>query len=143
MARSLLEVVKNNLMVTGLFHVRERTGRSGYKELLLVRKAKGRPISLVLEFNDVQNNLWIRPPRYEFSCRTSHFDYAEPETRWTRRKDIISAVVHALQKAEVWPFIANQHFFKLNRNFKFKKADVRESVVEKYDALLREGRSKK
>ena len=144
MSVSLKAAVKNNLQATNYFIVRESTSANGNPEFVLTKKVSGRPVTLHLELS--KGGLWINPPKYMFTSTVSHFDFIETETRWTRRKDIITNVVAALMKAEVWPFISNKKFFSVNENCKsFKKKEgLKSRVMEEFqdclDPKLREKR---
>ena len=144
MSVSLKAAVKNNLLATNYFIVRESTSANGNPELVLTKKVSGRPVTIHLEV--IKGGLWINPPRYTFSSSVSHFDFAETEMRWTRRKDIILNVVAALMKASVWPFIENKKFFSVNEKcVSFKKKDGLKSRVmgEFQDCLNPKSREKR
>lgn len=135
MAKSLFSVVKNNLNVTGFFHLNEFVNEAGNKVLSLTREISGTPVTVHLEFDG--DGVYINPARYTFVSRISHFDYTEEETRWTRRKSVMLGLVMKLQKAEVWPFISNKGFFKINENCRsLNKKRLRGRVQDEMDAAL-------
>ena len=136
MSISMKAAVKNNLQATKYFFVRESTSETGNPVLILTKKVSGRPVTIHLEVT--RSGLWINPPKYTFTSTISHFDFIEQELRWTRRKDIITNVVAALMKAEVWPFIENKKFFSVNENcasFK-KRKGLRGRVMEEFHDCL-------
>jgi glycogen debranching enzyme len=136
MAVSLRAVVKNNLQATGYFLVNESKSAQGNTLFSLTKKVGGRPVTIHLEL--VNGGLWVNPPKYTFSSTVSHFDFTEQEQRWTRRKDIITNVVAALMKAEVWSFIQNKNFFTVNENCKSfqKQKDLKTRVLEEFKDCL-------
>lgn len=144
MALSLKSVVKNNLIATNYFHVRESTSERGNPVFILTRRTGGRPVTIHLEV--VKGGLWVNPPKYTFTSTVSHFDFVEQEQRWTRRKDVIMNLVAALMKAEIWPFIQNKKFFSVNENcrsFKKKKGLKNRVMDEFHSTLDPKNRSKK
>jgi len=136
MALSLKAVVKNNLIATNYFHVKESMSEGGNPMFILTRRVSGRPVTIHLEV--VKGGLWVNPPKYTFVSTISHFDFIEQETRWTRRKDIIMNVVAMLMKAEIWPFILNKKFFSVNKNCRAfqKKKGLRSRVMDEFHATL-------
>ena len=138
-------VIKNNLMATKYFFVKESRSGAGNKTLVLTRRISGRPVTVNLEFTK-DGGVWLNPATYTFSSTISHFDYKESEQRWTRRKDIILGLVAVLQKASVWPFISNKKFFAINENCKAlrrKKALKARVSDEMFDALQPRRRAKR
>ena len=145
MAKSVFSVVKNNLAVTKYFLLDESRSPTGNRVLTLTRQISGTPVTVDLEFTK-DGGVWIRPARYTFTSRVSHFDYAEPETRWTRRKNVMLGLVKKLQLADVWPFISNKTFFTINENctsFSKTKSLRHKAVREMSEAFQPQKRAKK
>lgn len=137
MSKSVFSVVKNNLSVTGYFLINEARSETGNRVLSLSRQINGEPVTIDLEFTK-NGGVWINPAKYIFKSRISHFDYAESERRWTRRKNIMLDLVMKLQKADVWPFITNKKFFQVNENcssFK-KRKSLQNRVAEEMFSIM-------
>lgn len=145
MSKSVFSIVKNNLSVTGYFLINESRSESGNRVLSLSREIKGAPVTIDLEFTR-DGGVWINPAKYIYTSRISHFDYAEPERRWTRRKNIMLGLVMKLQKADIWPFITNKKFFQVNENcssFKKHKSLKNRVSDEMFSALEPQKRDKR
>lgn len=144
MSKSVYAVVKNNLMVTKLFFVSEGVNLAGSKTLNISRKIGADTIRVELEFLK-DGKIWINPPSYAFSSRTSHCEFAMPESRWTRRKGVIFGLVKALKRAEVWPFISNKNFFRVNENCAGfgKKKGLQSVVSQEVEDIMSYGTLKK
>lgn len=135
--KTLYSIVKNNLIVTGRFiGVKESISDSGNKIISLSRKIASKSITINLEF--INDDIYIRPPNYIFKSSSSHCDYIVDENRWTRQKNVIFGLVEDLQKASIWPFIKNKHFFVINENcasFK-KKKGLKSAVADQISEVL-------
>ena len=84
----------------------------------------------------VGDELWVEPCKYAFQSKNSHFDYAEPEHRWTRRKTLIFQLVDLLRSTGVWSYVSNKTFFSVNKECTDKRSTVRTAVAKQYhDAL--------
>lgn len=53
----------------------------------------------------------LHPPRGEYRCRTSHFEFYEPELRMSRNKIRIMSLVRRLKRSAVWDLVENREGF--------------------------------
>ena len=116
----------------------QKTQRSGYflvEELntggyRLSRSIGGKPIAFILEqpLGHAMGGFWIKPPAYIFKSKISFFDFCEDENRWTRNKQIITALLKLLRCSGIWRYIENKTFFEVNKNT--TKATQKKAVDE-------------
>jgi hypothetical protein len=105
--RKDMENAINELIVARRFQV----ARQG-KDVCLIKMVSKRPVTIWLR--DQGNGFYVEPSKYEFHCKNSHFEFAETENRYTRRKDILISLVEHLHKTKMWEFILNKSFFTPN-----------------------------
>lgn len=98
------------------------------KDVCLIKMVGKRPVSIYLR--DHGDGFWIEPPRHEFRCTYSHFEFTEAEQRCTRRKDLLLRLVDYLQKTTMWDFIINKNFFTPNEHN--KKMDKKVIAAQYY-----------
>jgi hypothetical protein len=123
--RKEMDQAVNELIIARKFQV----ARKG-KDVCLIKMVGKRPVTIYLR--DYGEGYFIEPPKHEFRCTYSHFEFAETENRFTRRKDILIALVEHLQKTKMWNFILNKSFFSPNpHNAKMK----RKIVADQYYAV--------
>lgn len=122
-----MTVAVNNMIAERRFSV----ARKG-KDVWLIKMVGGRPVTVVLKYLD--EGYWLEPPSHEYQCSYSHFDYTEPETRYTRRKTVIIQLVAQLKKTGLWKFIVNKNFFEPNKAN--KKID-KELISSQFNEMLR------
>jgi hypothetical protein len=116
--RKEMENAINELIVARKFQV----ARKG-KDVCLIKMVGKRPVTVWLR--DYGEGFFVEPSKYEFHCKNSHFEFTETENRFTRRKDVLIALVEHLQKTKMWDFILNKGFFTPNpHNAKMKKKIV-------------------
>jgi hypothetical protein len=87
----------NELIIDRRFQVAKKG-----KDLYLIKMVAKRPVTIVLR--DYGNGYFIEPPSQSFCCSYSHFEFTEPEQRFTRRKDILLHLVEHLQKTRIFLF---------------------------------------
>ena len=101
--------------------------------ITLTRVLGGRLIRVDLML--VDEGLWIRPSRYAFQSKNSHFDYCEPEHRFTRQKSLIVQMVDLLRSTGVWAYVSNKTFFEVNQECTSKKV-TKASIKKQLDEAL-------
>ena len=115
--RKMTEAV-NQLIIDRKFQVAKQG-----TDLFLIKMVGKRPVTIFLK--NMGNGYFIEPPKHEFRCTYSHFEFTETERRFTRRKDILLRLVDHLQKTKMWDFILNKGFFAPNpSNSKMNKKVV-------------------
>ena len=125
--RRKMTAAVNQIIVDRKFSVAKKG-----KDICLIKMIGKRPVTIMLK--DVGEGYWIEPPKHEFSCSYSHFDFAETEMRYTRRKDLLLRLVLHLQKTHLWKYIVNKSFFVVNTaNKKMDKRVIR----SQYEAALK------
>lgn len=80
----------------------------------------------------------IEPLHYTFKSSTSHYNYFEPEDRWTRNKMFIKAAIKFLQNSEVWEYIENKKsFIQVNdNNTRLEEKDIVDTIQEELQGLI-------
>ena len=122
--RSQMDAAVAQLIVGRKFSV----ARKG-KDLSLLKLVAGRPVTIFLK--DCGDGYWIEPPKREFVCTYSHFEFQDREQRYTRQKGTLLSVVKHLKTTKVWDFILNKNFFVPNScNSKMDKRSVRDQYRE-------------
>lgn len=124
--RKKMTTAINQLIIDGTFSV----ARKG-KDILLVKMVSGKPVSIML--TDMGEGYWIDPPKNQFVCGNSHFEFSEPEMRCTRRKSVLMRLVASLQKTKVWDFILNKKFFVPNEANKKMNKKI---IADQYDSIM-------
>ena len=104
-------------------------------DVQLIKIMGGKPIVIMLK--DVGDGLWMEPPKHEYHCTYSHFDFAEDEQRFTRRKNLLAFLVPHLKKTGLWKFIVNKDgFFKVNPHNKKLSAKKLGAIQNQYKAIM-------
>lgn len=90
----------------------------GQREISMHRKVGKHHISVRVE--ESSDGLFkINPAGYTFQSSTSHYTYAEKETRWSRNKNTLRAILNSLKNSAVIDYISNiDEFIVINRNCK-------------------------
>jgi hypothetical protein len=76
----------------------------------------------------------IVPQGYEFTSVLSHWDYVGGERRQARNKGIITSFIRTLKEVQMWDFIKNQNFVKINEN---NKKSNKKKVTSELTELFR------
>jgi hypothetical protein len=109
----------NRLILSRKFTV-ARQGR----DLTLVKMVGKRPVTIKLKAIS-PSSFWVENPERDDRCVNSFFDFTMIPKRVTRNKDVIKLFVKTLKEVDLWKFIENKDFFKINTiNKKAKKAVV-------------------
>ena len=90
----------------------------GQKEITMHRKVGNHHVSVRLE--EVGDRMFkINPAGYTYQSASSHFTYAETETRWSRNKNTFKALSNSLKNSRAIDYISNiDEFIVINRNCK-------------------------
>lgn len=83
------------------------------KQIKMTKKLNGRVISVIFVLNK-KGKYEIKPALYDFRSTISHFDYFEPEFRWSRNKRFFIQLIKVLKDANVWSFFDTTNFLKVN-----------------------------
>jgi hypothetical protein len=119
-----MDLAINELIIARRFQVAKKG-----PDVCLIKMINKRPVTIWLRY--MNEGFFIEPPRHEFVCTYSHFEFSETENRYTRRKDILLSLVDHLQKTKVWNFILNKAFFVPNN---YNKKMKRKVVEDQYYA---------
>jgi hypothetical protein len=93
-------------------------------DLTLVKVIGKRPVTIKLKSTSPRS-FWVENPERDDRCVNSFFDFTMTPKRVTRNKDIIKIFVKTLKEVDLWKFIENKDFFKINSlNKKAKKTVV-------------------
>jgi len=96
----------------------------------LTKKIAGHAVSIYLTRNET-GNYDITPLSYTFHSNCSHFDFFEDESRYTRNKNSIIAIVTFLKEMGIWKYVDNKtEFVRVNiHNSKSKKDAVSKQLL--------------
>ena len=104
-------------------------------DIQLIKMMAGKPVTIFLK--EVEEGYWMEPPKHEYHCTYSHFDFSEEEQRFTRRKDLLLRLVPHLKDTGMWEFIVNKEgFFKVNPNNKKMSAKKLGALEDQLKSIL-------
>lgn len=104
-------------------------------DVQLIKVLAGKPVTIFLK--EVEEGYWMEPPKHEYRCTYSHFDFNEEEQRFTRRKDLLVRLIPHLKKTGLWEYIVNKDgFFKVNPNNKKMTAKKLGALQLQYKSLF-------
>lgn len=102
----------------------------GQKDINMHRKIGKHHVSVRLE--ELENKKFkINPAGYTYQSSCSHFTYAQKETRWSRNKNILRAIMYSLKNSKAINFIENiDEFIVVNENCKkSNKKKLQEDLI--------------
>jgi len=127
----------NKVHALGLFGFTVMEKSDGSFDICGIHNKRGYSFKIVKDTENRSGRSYmykIVPPSYSFNGINSHFTYQQDEYRLFRNKTLITKIVIALQKTEVWELLSNQDFFKINTANK-KAIDIKK-ISDFYKFLI-------
>jgi hypothetical protein len=82
----------------------------GKRDIQMSRVLSGRAVTVLLESTG-KGSFNLKPATYRYRSSSSHFDYSEPEERFSRNKNVFKSLFRALKESTISAYIDNLDSF--------------------------------
>lgn len=82
----------------------------GKRDIQISRVLAGKAITVILESTG-KGSFNLRPATYHYRNSASHFDYMEPEERFSRNKNVFRSLFRTLKESTISAYIENLDTF--------------------------------